>query len=194
MHVTCRVITCINLCACYMQVSTCMQYACFMYHAWIWDVFHAWSMHVTYMQQSSIKLCFLKARVDKREEERECRTPYYRVQTPFEEYRGQLVQYCTQNALIYPQTSGLVTTTTPTSCSSALQGWYCGHTPGCSYHNSSANACRHGQFDLCTLQRVFADSNTEYDTLFPPSYILLLKVLKLGISHRYASMRGQLSL
>ena len=38
--------------------------------------------------------------------------PYCCVQTPFEEYRGQLVQYCTQNALIYPQTSGLVTATT----------------------------------------------------------------------------------
>ena len=62
--------------------------------------------------------------------ERECRTPYCCVQTLFEEHRGQLVQYCTLGALTYPQTSGLVTTTTATS---ALQEWYCGHTPGCSY-------------------------------------------------------------
>ena len=99
--------------------------------------------------------------VDKREEERECRTPHCGVQTPFEEYRGQLVQCCTQNALIYPQTSGLITTAmqpphVPQHCK-----WYSGHTPGCSYHNSYANACRYGQFDLCTLQRVFAHSNKE---------------------------------
>ena len=51
-----------------------------------------------------------------RKEEGECPPGCCCVQTHFEEYRGQLVQYCTQNALIYPQTSGLVTTTTSTSC------------------------------------------------------------------------------
>ena len=35
-----------------------------------------------------------------------------RITALFEECRGQLVQYCTQNALIYPQMSDLVTTTT----------------------------------------------------------------------------------
>ena len=96
------------------------------------------------------------SRVYKREEERECRTPYCHVQTLFEEHRGQLVQYCTLSALTYPQTSGLVTTTTATS---ALQRWYCGHTPGCSYCNSYANACTYGQLDLCVLQRVFVHDN-----------------------------------
>ena len=51
------------------------------------------------------------------------RTLYCHVQTLLVEYRSHLVQYYTQNALIYPQTSGLVTTTTATSCSSAQQGW-----------------------------------------------------------------------
>ena len=46
----------------------------------------------------------------------------YSIVPPFEEYRGQLVQYCTQNALVYPQRSGLVTTTTATSCSQHCKG------------------------------------------------------------------------
>ena len=46
--------------------------------------------------------------VDVREEERECHTLCCHVQTLFEEYRGQHVQNCTQNALNYPQMSGLV--------------------------------------------------------------------------------------
>ena len=66
----------------------------------------------------------------------------------------QLVQYCTQNILIYPQMSSLITTTTATSFSSAQQGWCFDHTPGCSNHNSYASACTYGQFDLCTLQSV----------------------------------------
>ena len=32
---------------------------------------------------------------------------------------------------------------------------------------SYASTCTYGQFDLCTLQRVFTHSNTEYDTLSP---------------------------
>jgi hypothetical protein len=63
--------------------------------------------------------------------EREYRTPYCCVQTPFAKYRGQLVQYCTQSVHSNPQMSGLITTTIATSCSLALQGWCCGHTPVC---------------------------------------------------------------
>ena len=36
-------------------------------------------------------------------------------------------QYC---VFTYPQMSGLITTTTATTCYAALQGCYCGHTPG----------------------------------------------------------------
>jgi hypothetical protein len=63
--------------------------------------------------------------------EREYCTPYYCVQTPFVKYRGQIVQYCTHSVQSIPQMSGLITTTTVTSCSLALQGWCCGHTPEC---------------------------------------------------------------
>ncbi len=53
------------------------------------------------------------------------------MQTPFAKYRGQLVQYCTQSVHSNPQMSGLISTTTATSCSLALQGWCCGHTTEC---------------------------------------------------------------
>ena len=65
------------------------------------------------------------------------------------------MQHCTQNVLINPQTSGIVTTTTATSGSLALQGQCCGHTPGCVTITVMHSACTCGQFDLCTLQRVF---------------------------------------
>ena len=39
--------------------------------------------------------------------------------------------------------------------------------PGCCYHNSYSNAYTYGQFDLCTLQRVFAHSSAENNVLFP---------------------------
>ena len=43
--------------------------------------------------------------------------------------------------------------------------------------------CNIAQIDLCTLQRVFANGNTEYDTLFPPpSYLLLALFIILFLS------------
>ena len=65
-------------------------------------------------------------------------------------------EYKRQPSTVYPQTSGLVTITTATSCSSAQQGWYCGHTPECITITVTcmlAAPC-YGQFVLCTLQRV----------------------------------------
>ena len=49
---------------------------------------------------------------------------------PLKRYRGQLVQYYTYNALIYPRMTGLVTTTTATDVVQHCKGVrYCGHTP-----------------------------------------------------------------
>ena len=91
---------------------------------------------INFMDIINILTTIIISRVDKRERKENVVLCIAVCKHIFEEYRDQLVQYCTQNALIYPQTSGLVTTTTATSCSLALQGWYCGHIPGCYYLNS----------------------------------------------------------
>ena len=65
---------------------------------------------------------------------------------------------------------------------------HCDHKPECSYYycNSYASTCTYGQFDLCTLRTVFAQGNTEQDTLSPFLHsCCYLLAFKISNHHKY---------